>query len=84
MKKSDLKFMNSVLRKQCGWYLEIGVVPDCGDEFFRVYERPSSKQVPNNFVGVMPICSTLGAIVSAAALCKYYRDAGMEASKAQR
>ncbi|MGP5445902.1 hypothetical protein, partial [Pseudomonas helleri] len=100
MNKSELKALNSLLKEECGWLVEIGVSPASGDEFFRVYEaRPDtdtdtdtdaertqanatrlrSEPTRGAFVGVMPICTTLAALVSSGALCQYYYQKGLNA-----
>ncbi|MGE8462377.1 MAG: hypothetical protein ACN6P0_15070 [Pseudomonas capeferrum] len=43
---------------------------------------PHQEPSPGAFVGVMPICTTLGALVSSGALCQYYYQKGLKASSA--
>ncbi|XYQ96389.1 hypothetical protein ACTABX_07075 [Pseudomonas syringae] len=41
--------------------------------------RLHSESTRSAFVGVMPICTTLGALVSSGALCQYYYQKGLNA-----
>lgn len=90
MNTSEIKVLNDLLEKECGWLVEVGVSTADGEEFFRVYEAflahtPSDANRPNPepsrgaFVGVMPICTTLGALISSGALCQYYYQKGLNA-----
>jgi hypothetical protein len=78
MNAVELKALNELLEKECGWRVELGVLPAGGEEFFRVYEaqpdesQPKSERSSGNFVGVMPMCTTYAAFVSSGALCQYY------------
>ena len=87
MNAVELRELNDVLENECGWRVEIGVSPVSGEEFFCVYEalpderracgaQVDAERLKLSFVGVMPICSTLGAFVSSAALCQYYYQKG--------
>jgi hypothetical protein len=90
MNTSELIALNDLLHKECGWLVEVGVSPVDGEEFFRVYEaflnhtpadadRPNPEPTRGMFVGVMPICTTLGAFIGSGALCQYYYQKGLNA-----
>lgn len=90
MNASELKALNDLLEKECGWLVEIGVSPVGGEEFFRVYEAfidhtladadgLNPEPCRGTFVGVMPICTTLGAFLSSGSLCQYYYQKGLSA-----
>ena len=96
MNKSELKALNELLKEECGWLVEVGVSPASGEEFFLVFEarpdtdtertqgsatRLDSKPTKGAFVGVMPICTTLGALVSSGSLCQYYYQKGLDACR---
>jgi hypothetical protein len=90
MSASELKALNDLLEKECGWLVELAVSPVGGEEFFRVYEAfpdhtPADADGPNPepsrgaFVGVMPMCTTPGAFLSSGSLCQYYYQKGLSA-----
>jgi hypothetical protein len=81
MNAVELRELNDVLEEECGWQVQLGVSPATGEEFYCVYEfrnaespgtELNSERVLTSFVGVMPICTTLGAFVSTASLCQHY------------
>jgi len=78
----QLRALKLTLKKECGWRVEIGVSPHDGHEFLRLYEHsPLSKKEHDTFIGIMPICTTLSALVSSAGLCNFYYQKGMGAEK---
>lgn len=83
MNTVELKALNDLLGAECGWRVETGGNAG-GEEFFRVFMiRPNDdSDDTDGFVGVMPICTTFGAFVSAGALCQYYYQKGRVVSEA--
>lgn len=82
MDRVQLRALNLALKKECGWRVEVGVSTHDGLEFLRLFEhRPLSKKADDTFIGVMPICTTLSALVSSAGLCDFYYQKGKITSR---
>lgn len=78
MKAKKLREINSFLRSNCRWEVEVAVSSDHGSEFFRVYRLDRHGKVPKVFISSMPLGTPVGSLACSAALCKHYYQLGME------
>lgn len=82
MTEEQLQEINSYLRDQCGWELEVGVSPHDASEFFRVYrlQKDGIDKSDKVFMAAMPIGTPIGVFACCASLCKHYYQLGLERS----